>query len=182
LEKLFASNTHPHIRFMGSHADFNALSIRFVADAIITCLGTAGMEYACVGIPCLLAGESPYSGFGFALEPESVAEYEGWLRRIDRIPKLNEEQIKYAKIVMFFELAMMQDSPYLFCPEYGARQTMELKPEALWRDIVDLVKRQDPVALQAQIKELSEFVLDEQYTQYLNLKRYPFMIDAFRGD
>lgn len=182
LEKLFSSNAHPHIRFMGSLADFNALSIHFVADAIITCLGTAGMEYACVGIPCLLAGESPYSGFDFAIEPQSVAEYEGWLQRIDYIPKLNEEQIKSAKIAMFFELAMMQDSPYLFCPEYGAKEVMELKPEALWRDVIGLIQRQDPAALESQIEELTEFVLDERYTQYLNLRRYPFMKDALRGD
>lgn len=182
LEKLFAGSTHAHIRFMGSHADFNALSIRFVADTIVTCLGTAGMEYACLGIPCLLAGESPYSGFGFTLEPESIADYEGWLRRIDHIPKLSEEQIKSAKIAMFFELEMMQDSPYLFCPEYGAKEAMELKPGSLWRDVIELIQRQNPAAIEAQIKELTEFVLDVHYTQYLNLNRFPFMKSALRRD
>ncbi len=181
LDAIFSGIEHPHIRFLNSTADFNALSIRFLANVIVTCLGTAGMEYACLGIPCVLAGESPYSGFGFTMEPGSVAEYENVLRGMEDLSNLDQAQVASAKIVMFFELAMMQDAPYHFCPEYDFRTIMTLKPHTLWRDLAALM--QDPSQqskLEDQIRDLTGFIRDPGYSQYVNLERYSFMREGIQ--
>ena len=51
--------------------------MRYLADAIITCISTAGLEYSAQGIPCVLGGEGGYSGLGFTIKPNDVGEYEG---------------------------------------------------------------------------------------------------------
>jgi hypothetical protein len=178
LEGMFEKINSPHVRFLNSRANFNALSIRFVADVIITCLGTAGMEYACLGIPCVLAGESPYSGFGFTVEPSSVAQYEDYLGHLDRLKKLDQRQIAAAKIVAFFQLCLLRDSPYLFCPQYGFREIAEITSSTVWRDSARLLKDVEPALLKDQIDELSRFIREPGYTQYVNQKKFPFMTEA----
>lgn len=181
LNAMFAKVSKSNIVFLNAAADFNALSVRFLADVIVTCLGTAGMEYACVGIPCLLAGESPYSGFGFTIEPDTAEEYEAFLRRLDQIGRLTPEQIKAAKIVMYFELPMMHSARYLFCPLYDYRQIVQITPAKVLADAADWMKDADNNALMHQVDVLAGFVNDSGRTQYIDFDRHPFMRDAVRG-
>ncbi|MCO5135852.1 MAG: hypothetical protein M9908_16235 [Phyllobacteriaceae bacterium] len=178
LHAMFAKVSKPNIVFLDADADFNALSIRFLADVIVTCLGTAGMEYACVGIPCLLAGESPYSGFGFTLEPETADEYEACLRKLDRLDRLTEDQIKAAKIVMYFELPMVHSTSYLFCPRYDYRQIVQITPPKVLADAAEMMQCADDGALMHQIDVLSGFLNDPDRTQFIDFERYPFMRDT----
>lgn len=178
LDDIFAGLNVPHIRFLNRHADFNALSIRYVADAIVTCLGTAGMEYACLGIPCVLAGEAPYSGFGFTTEPSSLIEYVNCLRTIDNLPRLNIEQTKAAKIVMFFELPLIHSQRYLFCPYYEFKQIHVRLPETVLADFANAVRETSAADLRKQIADLSSFITNPHYTQYMNIDKYPFMRPA----
>lgn len=181
LHAMFAKVSSPNIVFLDAEADFNALSIRFLADVIVTCLGTAGMEYACVGIPCLLAGESPYSGFGFTLEPETAEEYESCLRKLDRLGRLTPEQVKAAKIVMYFELPMVHSASYLFCPRYDYRQIVQITPPKVLADAADWMQNADDTALMHQVDVLAGFLNDSGRTQYIDFDRHPFMRDAVRA-
>jgi hypothetical protein len=178
LHAMFAGVSQPNIVYLDADADFNAMSIRFLADVIVTCLGTAGMEYACVGIPCLLAGESPYSGFGFTMEPDTPQEYEACLRRLDRLDRLTPEQIKAAKIVMYFELPMTHSVRYLFSPRYDFRQIAQLPASQVLADAAELMRTVDEAALVRQVKVLSDFLQDADRTQFIDLDMYPFMRDA----
>lgn len=178
LDDIFADLRASHIRFLNRHADFNALSIRNVAHAIVTCLGTAGMEYACLGIPCILAGEAPYSGFGFTLEPGSLVRYVDCLRSIGDIPKLNVEQVKAAKIVMFFELPMIHSQRYLFCPYYEFQQIHVRRPDTVLSDFANVLSETPADDLRKQISTLTEFIANPHYTQYMNVEKYPFMQPA----
>ena len=182
LDALFEHVRYSHIRFLNYRADFNARSLRHLADAIVTCLGTAGLEYSCLGIPCVLAGESPYSGFGFTIEPQDAAEYEERLRHIHELQRLDESRIKAAKTVMFFQLGMMQRAPYLLCPYYNYRQIKEIRADDLWRDAIELMKNGDKVKMKQQIGALSDFVRDPSYTHYIDLEKYDFMREAFQQD
>ncbi len=175
LHAIFGSVSQPNIIFLDADADFNALSIRFLADAIVTCLGTAGMEYACVGIPCLLGGESPYSGFGFAIEPHTVADYEALLRGLDKIGRLTPEQMKAAKIVTYFELSMLNRAQYLFCPQYDYRQIAAMSSSKMLADAADWIRRADVGALNRQVDVLSEFVKDSTRTQFIDFDCHPYM-------
>lgn len=178
LHQIFAKVSKRNIVFLDADADFNALSIRGLADVIVTCLGTAGMEYACVGIPCLLGGESPYSGFGFTLEPESRAEYDECLRSLDRLGRLTPAQIKAARVVMYFELPMVHGTRYHFCPRYDYRQIVQMTPAKAVADTADLMAAADNEALLRQVDVLSAFLREGNRTQFIDLERHPFMREA----
>lgn len=178
LDDIFSCLDVSHIRFLDRNADFNALSIHHVTDVIVTCLGTAGMEYACLGIPCVLAGEAPYSGFGFTIEPGSLADYTNCLRTIGSLPRLSCEQIKAAKIVMFFELPLIHSQRYFFCPYYEFQQIHVRLPATVLSDFA-AVFREIPVEyLLKQIDTLSKFIANAHYTQYINVEKHSFMQPA----
>jgi hypothetical protein len=79
--------------------DLNTRSLERCADALVTVHGTAGLEFSCVGIPVVLAGKPFYSGFGFSIEPASVAEYEHALLGLKNVVPLTSEQRRRAILV-----------------------------------------------------------------------------------
>jgi len=76
--------------------DLNTRSLAECADAIVTVHGTAGLEFACLGIPAVLAGQPFYRGFGFTVEPASVADYERELACLADVGRLTAEQMDRA--------------------------------------------------------------------------------------
>lgn len=79
--------------------NFNTNSVAKVADAIVTCQGTIGIECCCMGIPVVVCGRAFYTGFGFTIEPRSIKEYKRSLLKLKNIKKLREDQINKAKAV-----------------------------------------------------------------------------------
>jgi hypothetical protein len=77
-------------------ADLNTKSLSLCADALVTVHGTAGLEYSCLGIPAVLAGQPFYSGFGFTIEPDSIEDYEERLLNIHDVGRLSDDQIRAA--------------------------------------------------------------------------------------
>ena len=53
-------------------------------SAAVTCQGSIGLEYPCLGIPAILASGTPYSGFGFTNEPRTEDEYFSHLKNISQ--------------------------------------------------------------------------------------------------
>lgn len=78
--------------------ELNTASIGNIVSAVVTCNGTSGLEFSALGIPCVLAGESPYSELGFTHEPHTETELEQMLSKISSIERLKENQIKDALI------------------------------------------------------------------------------------
>lgn len=79
--------------------EYNSSLVTEIADAIITVYGTAGIEYSCLGIPVIHTGYAAYSNFGYTYFPQSIQEYTDLLKNISEINRLDEEQIKTARIV-----------------------------------------------------------------------------------
>lgn len=181
LDALFAGLGQPHIAYLDRQADFNALSVRYLAHAIVTCIGSAGMEYACFGIPCLLGGESPYSGFGFTIEPATLDEYRATLRRIGTLGPLSDRQVKAAKLVMYFEMPMMHGEDYLFCPRYGYREIIGMQPDRLLGDAAGLLQNTQESQLLALVETFKAFLNDPHYLQYISIGKYPFMAPVVSG-
>jgi capsular polysaccharide biosynthesis protein len=77
-------------------ADLNTKSLSDCADALVTVHGTAGLEFSCLGVAAVLAGSPFYSGFGFTIEPDSIAEYESTLLALDKVTALPQEKIDRA--------------------------------------------------------------------------------------
>lgn len=82
-------------------ADMNTKSLSVCADSIVTVHGTAGLEFACLGIPAILAGRPFYCGFGFTMEPASLEEYEKILLGAHGIAPLTTAQIGKALQVYY---------------------------------------------------------------------------------
>jgi hypothetical protein len=72
--------------------DLNTRSLCECADALVTVHGTAGLEFACLGIPTVLAGQPFYRGFGFTIEPATLEEYGLALAALASAAPLSEEQ------------------------------------------------------------------------------------------
>ena len=74
-------------------------SIISLADCTLTVQGTAGLEFACFGIPSISTGESFYHDASFTMFCSTREEYINNLRSIDQVQKLNPSQTKEAKII-----------------------------------------------------------------------------------
>ena len=105
IERITRGLSNPTIRLLPK--DINSKSLLDFADVIITARGSAGLEFSCFGIPCILAAESVYSGFGFSIEPGSKEEYFEVLRKVEEIGRLSEEEIKRAKVLAYIHFLLL---------------------------------------------------------------------------
>lgn len=175
-----------HIRFLDGQANFNTGSLRYLAHAVVTGMGTAGLEFSAYGIPCILAGECSYSGFGFTIEPKDAKEYEHCLRHIDHLHPLSSSQVKAAKVVLYFYFCIMGSHPYYFCPCFGDDEISEWRSEyseSLWKKAADNFQNAQHVEkMRRQVQELSRFVCDDSKIQYIDLNRYAFLRSDIAGE
>jgi hypothetical protein len=176
LDPYFQTISEPNIVFLNSSSNFNARSLKYIAHAIITCLGTAGMEFATQGIPCVLAGESPYSGFGFTAEPANITEYTEGLRNIAGIKPLSKEQVRIAKLVTYFYFCAIMGSHFHFCPYFDDNQLFswgDREEFLLWQNVADQFLDQPHMhLLEQQVSNLARFVRNTSWTQYIDDERF----------
>lgn len=99
LEDMFERYRKDHIFLLDD--SISTGSIRNIADVILTIGGNAGGEFACLGIPAIIAGKAYYSGFGYTIEPKDREEYEKALRNVSSVERLCEDQIETAKKVFY---------------------------------------------------------------------------------
>lgn len=110
---------HPYEATMGLNGPFKELAERYVipsshmrvvpqeistgslfscTDIVVTVSGTAGVEFASAGIPCITAGNSFYAGLDFVRRARSEGEYRGFLAEIADIAQpLGTDEIQQAK-------------------------------------------------------------------------------------
>jgi hypothetical protein len=91
-------------------------SIPKFVHVVITHSGSASYEYPCMGIPVFQASESICSGRGFTIDPGSKKEYFDLLHKIEKINKLNKDQIDQAKIYSFIYSELTRINVNLIAP------------------------------------------------------------------
>lgn len=91
--------------------EFSTTVVPQIADAIVTCVGTAGVEFACFGIPVIIAGRAWYSGYGFTVEPKTVWEYKRALQNVDKMIPLDEKKRELAMKALYSELVYLNNEP-----------------------------------------------------------------------
>ncbi|HEY9080149.1 hypothetical protein [Magnetovibrio sp.] len=91
LKDLMPESIPPHMIL--AHEDWNALDVMNMTDAIVTYHGTAGIEYATIEKPVLVADRGWYDQAGFVLRPDSRTQYQEFLSQ----PWWNEIDVKTAK-------------------------------------------------------------------------------------
>ena len=82
-------------------SDINTIALASFCDVLITCGGTAGMEFASQGVPVVLSSRAPYSDYGFVQRARTMDEYIAILSRIDKIKPLTQTQQKVAALLLF---------------------------------------------------------------------------------
>ena len=96
-------NASKHILFLDTDDKIDTRSLLNVADAIVTCLGSAGFEIPAMGgIPSITAADNHYTGLGFSMNPKTTDEYFKILGNLKNIEKLNSKQQKMAKAAYMF--------------------------------------------------------------------------------
>ncbi len=166
-----------HIRFLDAEADFNTSSLRYIAHAIVTGTGTAGLEFSAYGIPCVLTTEGRYGGHGFTIEPPNVEEFCNYLKQIRALKPLNAGQIRAAKVMTYFLYSIMENTTYYFCPHVGARCILkDWRGGALWDKAGRQFLQPEHVKkMKEQVEQITRFVLDDMRIQYVDLDRYAFL-------
>lgn len=81
--------------------DFSTLSIRDIADCVVTARGTGGVEYAGFGIPVITCADGFYSGFGIAHEAKSLAAYYEMLAGVASLARLDPVTASHARLILF---------------------------------------------------------------------------------
>ena len=79
----------------------NTHSILQIADVVVTCGGTVGLEFSCAGKPVILAANPPYSNLGFTYDNLTIQEYTDKLLTCHLLPRLTEIQTDNALLTAF---------------------------------------------------------------------------------
>jgi hypothetical protein len=90
-----------HIIYIDETVPFNQASVPVLADVIITCAGTAGLEFSAFGIPAIIAANNSYSGYGICKEPLNIDGYLQMLNQIENIQPLGQDVIENAKLLFY---------------------------------------------------------------------------------
>lgn len=92
--------THGYTQHLLSK-NVNTKSLFNSIDVLVTCGGTAGMEFPCFGIPVIVAARPPYVDFGYIKACNTVDEYSQALDYVHLLDSLSDESMQMAKTVLY---------------------------------------------------------------------------------
>lgn len=144
-KKLF-TNVPSNIVFLDENDKLDTRSLIYVADAVVTCLGSAGFELPAMGgIPSVTAGDNHYWGFGFSYNPSNKDEYFNILKDLKNVNKLSKDQQKQAKAVYMF-IHYFCTVNYSFIPKLTLDDHHnKMLNEIYWDKILELYKQNEKV-------------------------------------
>lgn len=175
LPALMAGLPEPsHLHWLPADADFQSASLPHVADVLVTCLGTAGLEYTALGIPCVLGGATAYSGFGLTSEPSTVAAYRHTLLHLETLPPVTAEQQAQARLLLWFQLPCLHSLRFPYCPAFDWQTLRQPPRDATLATLADWMRHHVPDSPPVHAL-VARFLQDPQQTQLLNTLDYPFL-------
>jgi hypothetical protein len=144
----------PKIHFLPRAAS-NAQLVREGISAMFTTYGTAGHEFAYMGVPVVTAGDNPHIDYDFNFHPKTVEEYEQFIKNAGHLKtEFNPDEILEFFGVHFFH-------PYK-SNDFGARL---IEPDLWYEKIGDKVNNLE-IFDQYLSKESSE--KDERMKKYFD--------------
>ena len=90
-----------NIIYLSENENISTASIPNTANAIVTCAGTAALEFIPCGIPGIVGCKNDYTGHGLCIEPNNFEEYKNVLHNITSQPKPTEIQRENALILFY---------------------------------------------------------------------------------
>lgn len=128
-------------------SDFSTLSIKSIADYVVTARGTAGLEFSGLGIPAVTCGEGYYSGFGIALEHLDREAYFKALDGIVTLQPLTSDVSQRARVLLYLTFTKLArstlaparhiypgDDDEVLTPQHYAEISAKLRRTGLVRD------------------------------------------------
>jgi glycosyltransferase involved in cell wall biosynthesis len=119
--------------------DMHPGSLIDAADAVVTVRGTAGLEGAVFGKPCVLAGKSQYSGHAIAIEPQTEAEYTAALKALENPKPLSAEAIQRSKALSYLNLELARVK-CAFLPELPSASKTNIHDSEQWSYMTDRLR------------------------------------------
>lgn len=167
LNGIFELCDSANITFIGKDYNFSSNSIQYLADSIVTCIGTAGLEYSCLGIPAIIASKNSYSNHGLCYEPKTIKEYETLLKNIPTtIIPLSKEQIEKAKILFYIQhvhLFSVNVENDALMPKTSHQDKLDYSDKQFF-DHIDIELSKDSTI--KTFKNIEQFILDRQQKTY----------------
>jgi hypothetical protein len=165
LSGIFEFCNEPHILFLDKDSSFNSSSLRYIAHAVITCLGTAGLEFSCFGIPAVIAADNWYSGQDICYEPQTYRAYRELLENIiDSVKPLDKQTQECARLLLYLQYASVfgktdRGKSFFGTTSASAEKRLENKVEKLLAQVS--VQLEDPDILEF-LGRMENFVADRK--------------------
>jgi len=154
-----------HMKFIPEDSVINAAVVLNVADLIVTCVGTAGVEMPALrGIPTVIAGDTFYDKLGFTIEPKSRKEYFNILANLIIEPLSAEQQLRAQCCFLYLNKYCMM--PFSAGPAITVEEIGGNPPE---------LKETYPIRIMNVYKEKEDLIYRE-FIEYANaIKDYNFV-------
>ena len=161
----------PNLKYNNIKLYPESLSPQFIkenAHCIVTGHGTAGIEYACYGIPSISCNNSPYSYCKTSYEAKNFAQYENFLKNIDNLPNLNDAQIEKSLVLFFLTHALDKNKNDFFdtLPDFHPSELVGFQKNFEYRFLEKIFKKLK------NIKKVEETDIYQKYLKFLTHNDY----------
>lgn len=189
LNGIFELCNEPNILFLDKDSSFNSSSLRYIARAVVTCLGTAGLEFGCFGVPAIIAADNWYSGQGICYEPQTYQAYRELLEGIiDSVEPLDKEVQNRARVLFYLQYASVfgktvRGSSFFGTTSASHEERMKNNVDKLLADVIVQLKSPDILEFLGRIED---FVADGNrecfyVNEYLESKLDRKVASAYRS-
>jgi hypothetical protein len=170
-KKLF-SKCPNNIIYIDENRQIDTRGLIYCADLIVTCLGSAGFELPAMGaIPSVTAGDNPYTGLGFALEPKTKKEYFGILNNADKIKKLPVKIQNRARAAYIYIYKISRVS-FSACPQLPPSQGRGENINSFNSWYWDKVRNQYSAKKNVILKELTHYIKEVAKPEFRKLTSF----------
>jgi hypothetical protein len=138
-------------RHLGKHSHLKLVpncvttsSLFSLANAVTTAIGSGGIEFASVGVPCILAGNPFYGDFDFVIRPRTKEAYFAALANVPHLGRLDDRQIMAAKelALVFLSYKRVSSNRVPFISDMAGREITQGDIDGYWLDATQRVYRQ----------------------------------------
>lgn len=154
------SNVPDNVALVNAESKIDTRSLQFIADTVITCIGSAGFEMpALYGIPAIVAGANHYSALDFVVLPKTIKEYFSIVGRLKDAQKIGfrKQRIAQAFYMFIYYYALV---PYSFLPQFTLEDNVsKIENKFLFKKILDLYETKKQIIyseLKTYIDEISK--------------------------
>ena len=132
---------HPHLVLAPD--DYHIHTFYNNSNAAVTCSGSAGLEFPCLGIPAITAADGWYGGKGFTIQAKDQADYQQKLLNIEDHFSFSAEQQRRALTYWHLGYIASRVESH-FVPTFGCQAPEPQDEISIWFESAHLLKGKTP--------------------------------------